>query len=270
VFATMRDIRGRNAQSARDIRALAEKEKSKLHPIEMDVTQDASVEAGVKAVLAQAGRLDVVVNNAGVLAMAHEEAFTPEALRQVMEVNVFGAQRVNRAVLPSMRAQKSGLLVHLSSVLARFILPCTGVYSASKAALEALAESYRYELAGLGIDSVIVEPGGYPTETFAKQIPADDPQRAAGYGPMSELPKQLGASMMQMFALPDGPKPQEVADALVKLIDVPPGQRPLRTVVDRFMGAGAEALNATAGQVASQVLSGIGMQAMLGGPARPA
>jgi NAD(P)-dependent dehydrogenase (short-subunit alcohol dehydrogenase family) len=268
VFATMRDIRGKNAQSSRDIQALAEREKIKLHALEMDVANDASVEAGVKSLLAQARRLDVVINNAGVYALGHAETFTPDALRRVMEINVFGAHRVNRAALPTMRAQKSGLLVHMSSTLARYVLPCMAPYSASKAALEMLAESYRYELAGLGIDSVMVEPGGHPTDTFAKRVQPDDPQRAAGYGPVAEMPQQLGTAMMQLFSQADGPKPQEVADALVRLIDQPAGQRPLRTVVDRFMGAGAEAMNVTASQVATQILSGMGMQALVGGPAR--
>src|SRR5580704_17217831 len=155
VFATMRDPRGRNAKNDSEIGALAEKHSLLIHVLELDVTDDASVERAVDAVVAKAGRIDVAINNAGYSLTGLAEAVTTEQARRLMDTNFLGPVRVNRAVLPHMRRQRSGVLVHVSSGAGRVILPSAGFYCASKFALEALAESYRYELAQQGIESVI-------------------------------------------------------------------------------------------------------------------
>jgi NAD(P)-dependent dehydrogenase (short-subunit alcohol dehydrogenase family) len=126
--------------------------------VDLDVTDDASVKRAIEYVVRTANRLDVVVNNAGVSYTGPIEAFTMEQVHQQFDTNVFGVIRVNRAALPQMRAQGSGLLLQVGSVLGRVALPFAGLYGASKFALEGLTEAYRYELAALGIDAAIVEP----------------------------------------------------------------------------------------------------------------
>src|SRR5712691_9310236 len=228
VFAGMRAVAGKNASAAEDLRALAQREGLALHSIEIDVTDDASVERAIAVILETTGRLDVVVNNAGVSYSGPVEAFTLEQVRQQFETNVFSVLRVNRAVLPQMREQGSGLLLQIGSIAGRLALPFLGLYGATKFALEGLTESYRYELAPFGIDAAIIEPGTYPTTISANRQVAADAERFALY--------QAG---IDAFTVPfyaenrsaTPPDPQEVADAIASVIAQPAGERPLRTVV---------------------------------------
>jgi NAD(P)-dependent dehydrogenase (short-subunit alcohol dehydrogenase family) len=181
VFATMRDAEGRNAKNAAEIRAVAEKESLPIHVLELDVTDDASVERAVDAAITKAGRIDVAINNAGYYVSGLVEAVTTEQGRRLMDTNFFGAVRVNRAVLPHMRSQSSGVLIHVSSLAGRITAPSMGFYSATKFALEALAEAYHYELASQGIESVIVEPGQYETPVFGNTVMATDEARTNTY-----------------------------------------------------------------------------------------
>src|SRR5579862_1928276 len=174
VFATMRGVNGKNAPAARELRALAD-------VVEMDVTDDASVERAVADVIAAAGRIDIVVNNAGRVLSGVSEAITLEQAQALMDTNFYSVVRVNRAVLPHMRRQRSGLLLHISSGAGRIVLPCMAYYCASKWAMEALAESYRYELAAQHIDSVIIEPGSYKTAIANNLEHAEDDERTATY-----------------------------------------------------------------------------------------
>jgi NAD(P)-dependent dehydrogenase (short-subunit alcohol dehydrogenase family) len=237
VFAGMRAISGRNAPAAHRLRAVAVDDALALEPIELDVTDDASVSAAVNWVLAEAGQIDVVVNNAGVLYIGITEAFTIEQVREQLDVNVLGAARLNRAVLPHMRERGSGLLMHVSSIGGRLTFPFYGLYCASKYALEALAEAYRYELSAHGIDSVIVEPGPFPSNLYASLRDPDDRDRVAEYGQTAELAAGLLAGVEQMLAGEDAPDPRHVADAIAELVETPAGQRPLRTVVGLDFGA---------------------------------
>ena len=225
VFAGMRDIRGRNAANAADVRAIAEKQSLPLSVVELDVNDDASVDRAVAEVTQAAGRIDVLVNNAGLTVRGLVEAVTIEQMRRIFETNVFAVHRMNRAVLPQMRQRGSGLLVHISSQAGRVVLPGLGMYSASKAALEALVESYHYELAGQGIDSILVQPGAFATAIGQNADKAADEAREASYGPASEIPKTLMAN------LGTRQDPQQVADAILRLIETPAGKRPLRTDV---------------------------------------
>jgi NAD(P)-dependent dehydrogenase (short-subunit alcohol dehydrogenase family) len=264
VFASMREVSGKNAEQARALGAWAEAKNVRLHVIELDVTDDASVTRAVQQAIAIAGRIDAVVNNAAAGAFGLVESYAPAQMRDLFEVNVFGAQRVNRAVLPHMRERKSGLLVHISSGLGRLALPVTGVYSMTKWAIEVMAETYRYELAAVGVDSVIVQPGAFPTEFGGKAMTPGDPERAEGYGPSADLPQRLMAGFGAMFAAPNPPQPQEVADAIASLIEMPAGTRPLRTVVDRMTGRGPAAINEVASNVMAGVLQMMGMGVLLG------
>src|ERR1700726_1044840 len=181
VFAGMRAAAGKNAPAAEALRALAQREVLALQIVEIDVTDDASVERAIAVIIETTGRLDVVVNNAGVSYSGPLEAFTLEQVRQQFEINVFSVLRVNRAVLPQMREQGSGLLLQIGSIAGRLGLPFLGLYGATKFALEGLTESYRYELAPFGIDVAILEPGTYPTAIAAKRQIAADTERAALY-----------------------------------------------------------------------------------------
>jgi NAD(P)-dependent dehydrogenase (short-subunit alcohol dehydrogenase family) len=193
VFATMRDPGGRNAKNASEIRVLAEKDSLPIYVLELDVTDDASVERAVDAVVAKAGRIDVAINNAGYYVSGLAEATTTEQAQRLMDTNFFGTVRVNRAVLPHMRRQRSGVVMHISSGAGRVVLPSGGFYCASKFALEALAESYHYELAALGIESVIVEPGPYETPVFGNTATAADEARTNTYGTVKEIPAKINA-----------------------------------------------------------------------------
>ncbi len=131
--------------------------------VAMDITDQGSVQRGVEQVLAEAGRIDVVVNNAGLGIQGPAEDITPELAMQVLDTNVLGAHRVCRAVLPGMRERKRGLLVHITSLAANYGLPFRGFYSASKAALERYAEAQRMELSPFGVHVVTLQPGEYRT-----------------------------------------------------------------------------------------------------------
>jgi NAD(P)-dependent dehydrogenase (short-subunit alcohol dehydrogenase family) len=257
VFAGMRDLERRNARAAEQMRALGAAEALALEPIELDVTDDASVAVAVERILAKAGRIDVLVNNAAVLFYGLAEAFTIEQARELLEVNVLGSVRLNRAVLPHMRKRGSGLLVHVTSIGGRLTIPFYGLYCASKYALEALAEAYRYELSALGVDSVIVEPGLFRSNLYAAMHGPDDGQRAESYGETADAARALLTGIELMLTSDDARHPQQVADAIMILVETPPGERPLRTVVGDVPAA--RALNEAAEPYARGMLESLGL-----------
>jgi NAD(P)-dependent dehydrogenase (short-subunit alcohol dehydrogenase family) len=252
VFAGVRGISGRNAIIADQLRAKG------IVPLELDVTSDVSVDAAVATLLAQSGKkLEVVINNAGIASAGVSESFTPEQLRAVFEVNVFGVQRMLRATLPILRAQGSGLVLNIGSILGRVTFPFFGLYGASKFALEALTDSYRYELSQLGIDVVLVQPSAYPTNMYAAvQQPADAP-RGAAYGAIGAIPGQMFETFMRMFAAANAPNPDDVGDAIAKLVAAPNGKRPDRVVVGHPFGS--DAVNAAVAPIQRQAVEGLGL-----------
>jgi NAD(P)-dependent dehydrogenase (short-subunit alcohol dehydrogenase family) len=259
VFATMREPAGRNARMARQLEEHAAGAPGALQILELDVTSDASVTSAVERALDAVDRLDVVVNNAGIGAGGLAESFTPDQHRRIFDINVFGVQRVNRAVLPSMRRARSGLLIHVSSIMGRLVIPFAAPYTASKFALEGLVESYRYELTGTGVDVVIIEPGGFPT-SFGQRlmIPADEGV-VASYGKRAELAQSMWGGFMERLQKSDI-DPQLVADAIQQSIETPAGQRPLRVVVDPLSGGeGPRLINQTTDQIQAQLLAGLGL-----------
>jgi NAD(P)-dependent dehydrogenase (short-subunit alcohol dehydrogenase family) len=263
-FASMRDVAGRNAPASVELRALAEREGLALQVVELDVTDDASVERAVAEVIDLAGRIDVVVNNAGLFYVGVTEAFSLEQAKRVFDTNVLGVIRVNRAVLPHMRRQRSGLLVHISAaVVGRLVLPFAGISNAGKFALEALAESYRYELSALGIDSVLVEPGLYPTDLLGKIPGPADEARAQEYGPTAEIPANMLSGFADFLSGPDAPDVQEVADVVATLIATPAGQRPLRTVIAGEEGQNVLRLNEVAEQEQRGVMELFGLDHLM-------
>jgi short-subunit dehydrogenase len=135
-----------------------------IHTLAMDVTDDASMQAGVQAVLTEQGRIDVLVNNAGYGSYGALEDVPMAEARAQMEVNVFGAARLIQLVLPAMRAQRSGTIINVTSMGGKITTPLGAWYHATKFALEALSDCLRMEVAPFGIDVVVIEPGGIRTE----------------------------------------------------------------------------------------------------------
>ena len=231
VAASMRGVSGKNKAAADSIAALG------ASVIEIDVTSDESVNIGVQEAIDKLGGLDIVINNAGVGVSGMQEHFTIEDWQKLFDVNVYGVQRINRAALPHLRKQGSGLILYISSLLGRMSLPFYGPYNASKWALEAMAENYRVELSGFGIENAIIEPGGFETSFFGSLIQPSDDSRNEAYGDFMNVPQQMGEGFSQALASNDLQDPQKVADAVLEVISQPVGEKPFRTTVD-FMGMG--------------------------------
>ena len=258
VAASMRNPQGKNNAVANGLESAGAK------IIEIDVTDNDSVSNGVKTAIQHLGGLDVVINNAGVGVLGIQEDFTIEDMQRLFDINVFGIQRVNRAALPHLRQQGSGLLVHISSLLGRMALPFYGPYNASKWAVEALAENYRVELSGFGIDSVLVEPGGYPTTFMDSLIRPSDESRTKDYGDFAQAPKALFDNFEGALASNPLQNPQDVADAILKVVESPDGERPMRTVVDKMgMGDHIAKYNSHLQQVMEGIYGAFGMEGML-------
>jgi len=228
VAASMRDPQGRNREQAAHLQSVG------AMVVDIDVTSDQSVERGVAQAIQQLGGLDVLINNAGVGVLGLQENYTADDYFNLFNINVFGVQRMNRAVLPHFRAQKRGLLVHISSLLGRITIPFYGPYNSSKWALEAMAENYRTELSGFGIESVLVEPGGFPTSFVDRLMSPSDRSRDSEYGDMAQAPAASLANFEAVLAANPQQDPQLVADAVVTLIETPAGKRPFRTAVDKL------------------------------------
>ena len=253
VFATMRDPSGRNAATADALRSLAKAKGWSLDVLEMDVTEDRSVNEAVEQALNRVGHIDVVINNAGIAGQGITEAYTVEQFEQVLDVNLLGVLRVNRAVLPAMRRQGSGLLIHVSSGIGRVVVPGFAAYAASKFALEAVADAYRFELAPLGIDSVIVEPGIHRTAILEKVFPPVDQNRVVEYGPVAESIKRVKSVFDDASSAPQTPAPDVVVEAFVRLIEMPAGERPFRTVPTVSLQPLLEPYNALAARMRDTV-----------------
>jgi NAD(P)-dependent dehydrogenase (short-subunit alcohol dehydrogenase family) len=201
----------------------------------MDVSSDTSVDEAVAKVIADAGRIDVLIHNAGHMAYGPAEAFTPEQYAQLYDVNVVSTQRVNRAVLPHLRKQRQGLVVWVSSSsVAGGTPPYLAPYFGAKAAMDAIAVLYARELSRWGIETSIIVPGAFThgTNHFAHAALPADQTRADEYesGPYAGFGKQV----QEAFAAIVPPEADAglVADAIVKVVDAPFGKRPFRVHVD--------------------------------------
>ncbi|TLY47471.1 MAG: SDR family oxidoreductase [Gammaproteobacteria bacterium] len=229
VIATMRELQSKNKDIAEQLR------KKGAICLEMDVTSDISVNRCIQDALGNAGEIEVVVNNAATFSFGIQEAFTVEDWHRVFDVNLFDVQRVNRAVLPHMREKRSGLLIHLSSVIGRLVSPFSAPYATSKHALEALSDIYRIELASFGIESVLVEPGLFKTNIFNKTIHPSDAERTQSYGAIGQVSEQCLKGFLSLVEDPNTPNnPQTVADVIARIISLPAGKRPSRTLVDEL------------------------------------
>ena len=263
VVATMRDVNGRNAPIRSELIDAAKAEGYELQVFEMDVVDEVSVNSTIDQVVKQHGKIDVLVNNAGLMPVGITEAYTVADIERLFAVNFFGAVRADRAVLPHMRAAGSGLLVHVTSLMGRVVFPFFGTYSASKFALEGLAEAYRYELKGFGIDSVIVEPGPFPSNLISSSPEPSDQSVLASYGEVAAIPGQIKAHANDGQDEANPPSPQRVADAIAHLVEATQ-RRPLRTVVmPEGLDFGVERLNEAVLPIQNAMITSLGMSDML-------
>jgi NAD(P)-dependent dehydrogenase (short-subunit alcohol dehydrogenase family) len=235
VYASMRDIAGRNAENAAQMAETSERDGVDLRAIELDVQSEPAANAAVEQIIGEIGRIDVVVHNAGHMVFGPAEAFTPEQFAQQYDVNVLGAQRVNRAALPHMRAAKQGLLIWVSSSSsAGGTPPYLSPYFAAKAAMDALAVQYARELARWGIETSIIVPGAFTkgTNHFAHSGRPDDQARVAEYeaGPYKNFAQELQPKLAA--TVPDDADPAGVANAIVDVVEAPFGERPFRVHYD--------------------------------------
>jgi NAD(P)-dependent dehydrogenase (short-subunit alcohol dehydrogenase family) len=265
VYASMRETEGRNAARVAEIAAYAKDNGVDLRTVELDVASDASVEAGIARIIADNGRLDVIVHNAGHMSFGPAEAFTPEQFAQLYDVNVLSTQRVNRAALPQLRKQGKGLVVWVSSSSTRGgTPPYLSPYFAAKAAMDSLAVSYSTELARWGIETSIIVPGAFTkgTNHFAHSGKPADEARAAEYdnGPYAGVAKQAldGLAALEPADADAG----EVAKAIAAVVDTEFGKRPFRVHIDPSQD-GAEVVNGVADRVRAEMYRRIGLEDLL-------
>jgi NAD(P)-dependent dehydrogenase (short-subunit alcohol dehydrogenase family) len=263
VYASMRDTQGRNAPKVRELRDWSFANGHDLRTVELDVLLQPSADAAAAHLLAEQGRIDVVVHNAGHLVVGPAEAFTPEEIVKVMDTNFLGTQRVNRAVLPAMRQRESGLVLWVSSTTVRGgFPPFLGPYAAAKAAMDSLAVSMSYELARFGIETSIVVPGAFTRGTahFPNAGKPADATTGAAYARYDGVMDQVGARLSALT--PDNADPQAVADDIARIVGLPAGTRPFRSVID-FINDGAGEVTEVAERVRGEFALRIGIADLL-------
>ena len=231
VYATMRNVAGANATVAQELKDWAKAHNVRVEVVEMDVANTISVNTAIAEIAKKSGsRIDVLINNAGVSYYGLGEALTIEQTEQIFQVNTLGPERTMKAVLPYMHAQKEGLIINVTSVQSRNHIPSLSTYNASKAALDAASVGYHYELKSSGIDVVTIQPGAYQTTDITnKGIVGKNNEVEAKYGADA---LDFKRALIEYFVpTPESGDPQEVADAMLKLVEQPKGERPLWTIV---------------------------------------
>jgi NAD(P)-dependent dehydrogenase (short-subunit alcohol dehydrogenase family) len=265
VYASMRDTAGRNAPQVKAAKEFSSESNVDLRTIELDVMSEESVNAAIQKIIADNGRLDVVIHNAGHMVFGPAEGFTPEQLAELYDINVLSTQRVNRAALPQLRNQKQGLVIWISSSSsAGGTPPYLAPYFAAKAGMDAMAVIYARELTRWGIETSIVVPGAFTggTNHFAHSGRPADKARVAEYeaGPY----KGFAEDVMTGFAsiVPPDADAAAVGEAIVKVVDAPFGKRPFRVHVDPTKD-GAEVVNMVCDRVRAELLRRIGLADVL-------
>lgn len=265
VYASMRDTAGRNARAVQDIATFASTNHVALRAVELDVQSQDSADAAIAAIIAEAGRLDVVMHNAGHMAFGPAEAFSAEQFAQLYDINVLGAQRVNRAALPQLRRQQQGLLVWVSSSSsAGGTPPYLAPYFAAKAAMDTLAVQYARELARWGIETSIIVPGAFTkgTNHFAHSGAPADGARLAEYeaGPYAGFGEQVQRAFAEI--VPDDADVGSVAQAIVDVVAAPFGKRPFRVHIDPAAD-GADVGFAVLDRLRAEMLHRVGLSDLL-------
>lgn len=226
VFATMR-----NTAKDGPLEAEAAAAGVSIEVLQLDVNERASVERAVAEVIRRAGRIDVLVNNAGISTQGPIEDFDDDEVAAVFETNVFGVIRVTRAVLPHMRAQKSGTILTVGSLGGKVAGPYLGIYAASKHAIEALSDALYYEVHPFGIRVVLIDPGGFETEMSNNAGPA---RRFTESSPYAELARRFEEASTKLLVGGQRADARIVAEAIVNAVEA---ERPKRRY---FVGQDAE------------------------------
>ena len=265
VYASMRETATRNAAQVEAAKKYAGDNNVDLRTVELDVASQESADKAIQQIVADNGRLDVVIHNAGHMVFGPAEAFTPEQLAHLYDVNVLSTQRVNRAALPQLRKQKKGLVVWVSSSSSSGgTPPYLAPYFAAKAAMDSLAVIYARELTRWGIETSIIVPGAYTggTNHFANSGRPEDQARVAEYeaGPYKGFADQVMKGLASI-APPDADV-SAVAAAIVKVVDSPFGKRPFRVHIDPTED-GAEVVNMVSDRVRAELLHRIGLADLL-------
>ncbi|QIN84234.1 SDR family NAD(P)-dependent oxidoreductase [Rubrobacter tropicus] len=269
VYAGIRETAGRNAGRVEEARKYAEEHGVDLRSVELDVSSQDSVDAGVAKIIDEAGRLDVVIHNAGHMVNGPTEAFTPEEMARVYDTNVLSTQRLNRAALPHLREQGGGLVLWVGSTSTRGgTPPYLAPYFAAKSAMDALAVSYAAELARFGIETTIVVPGSFTsgTEHFVNAGRPADAERAAEY-------EALYGGMLESVAgrlaeqAPEDASASQVSDEISRVVALPDGARPFRSHIDPA-DDGSEVVSVVADRIRAEFLTRIGLEDLLHPAAR--
>ena len=265
VYASMRETKGRNAPQVKEIERYATEHSVDLRPIELDVSSQESCNEAIQEIIEKTGHLDVVIHNAGHMVFGPAEAFTPEQLAELYDVNVLSTQRVNRAALPQLRKQKRSLVVWVSSSsCAGGTPPYLAPYFAAKAGMDAMAVVYARELTRWSIETSIIVPGAFTggTNHFAHAGSPADKARVGEYeaGPY----KGFADDVLKGFSsiVPPDANVEGVADSIVKIVDAPFGKRPFRVHYDPTQD-GAEVVNMVCDRVRAELLRRIGLNDVL-------
>lgn len=262
VYASLRDIAGHNAAHARALLEAGQRHSQDIRVLELDVNAQASADRAVDQILEEQGRVDVVVHNAAQLGWGVLEAFSADAIFRLFDTNVLGAHRVNRAVLPHMRSREAGLLLYIGSTTSRMIYPFQGPYPATKAMIDAMAQTMRYEVAPFGIDVVILMPDAIMTGTqhFDKGITPADTGTTAAYERIARVGDQITQRLIELS--PADADSSAVGAAIARVVALPAGTRPFRPMVD-FLHDGAEELNEVAELMQARLMDRLGIGNML-------
>lgn len=264
VYAGIRETAGRNAPQVRAAADYATEHGVDLRAIELDVNSQESVDAAVARIMAEHGHIDVLIHNAGHMVTGPAEAFTPEQVAELYNVNVLSTQRVNRAVLPGMRHRGQGLVLWVSSSSVKGgTPPYLAPYFAAKAGMDSLAVSYAGELARWGVETSIVVPGSFTSGTnhFAHSGRPNDTAVEAEYetryaGLMEQVAGKLAA------LAPENADASLVADEITRIVALPRGQRPYRVHIDPA-DDGSEAVSEVADRIRREFLTRIDLTDLL-------
>lgn len=263
VYAGVRDPHGRSAARRETLERYAEEHGGYVRVVDMDIHSDESCRAAVDQVVADHGRLDIVIHNAAHLFIGVYEGFTPEQLSSSLNTNVVGAHRLNRAALPQMRKQGSGVLLYVGSTITRIVTPFVGPYITGKYALDSLAEVTAYEVNRFGIETVIVMPGIFPDGTahFQSAVYPADETVLAGYEQFKDDYDNIGPGLRALLRGADAPV-QGVADEIARVLALPKGEKPMRTTID-YSDYGSEAVNVIAETQTARVFGIMGYEHLL-------
>ena len=264
VYAGMRETTGRNAPQVQAAADFSTQNGVDLRAIEMDVNSQESVDTAIASIESEHGRIDVLIHNAGHMVVGPAEAFTPEQLAELYNVNVLSTQRVNRAALPGMRHRGAGLVLWVSSSSVKGgTPPYLAPYFAAKAGMDSLAVSYAAELARWGVETTIMVPGSFTSGTnhFAHSGRPADTEIEADYetkyaGLMEQVSQKLAA------LAPEGADASLVSDEIVRIVAMPAGERPFRVHVDPA-NDGSEEVSAVADRIRSEFLTRVDLADLL-------